>query len=237
MYRQFFEEYDPKGKLTFDNVSFRKGAEFTLDFGIYIDYGNKVVQSFKDVDLYFSDNRRIYFHCGVDRGDYKRQNIFNPFAGYGHFYTNVPGYGTVLVILPISADFVVRIAHIHLSQEILEMIKDHEIIPANAFLGSISSEGTGTGAHSHTEIVSIYETSEICDYIIEKKSKTNYDYICELKRSDIPESILYDIDDYCRPRNIQFFNKFACQRNDGMRCKETQTRLVTYYNSRELFKM
>jgi len=222
IYRQFFEKYDPSEKLTFDNVEFRKGAAFTLGWDIYINPD-------------FLPGRTFYFHPANDRGDPTHENIFNPFDCYGNLYENVPGYGTVFVGTLISGDFIFRIAHIELTKDIKKMIDEHTIIPGKVFLGKIKAE-EGFAAHSHLEIVSICESSEICDYIIQKKQKTNYDILKEVLDSPrISGSIKVNIVDYCMDRRIDSMTNFSLKRTDGMNCAETHSKLVTYYNSRELF--
>ena len=221
IYRQFFEKYDPYGKLNFDNVTFRTGAKFTLDWGLYINPD-------------FLPGRTFYFHPATDRGDPTHQNIFCPFECYGNLYENVSGYGTVFVGTLVSGDFIFRIAHIKLTDDIKKMINEHAIIPAKAYLGTIKAE-EGFLAHSHFEIVSIHEQSEICDYIIQGKQKTNYDILKQVLNSDIKPSIKIAITDYCMQRKITAMTKYTLKRTDGMNCAETQSKIVTYYNSRELY--
>lgn len=246
MYRQFFEKYDPSGKLTFDNVKFRSGAEHTLDFGIYVNQDNNgVVQSFREAGLLnpdgsniFKDNRQIYFHVGDDRGDPFHKVVFHPFDGYPAFYNGVTGYGNLFVTKIISADFVTRIGHIIVNDEIQKDISEKRTVPEKAAIGRIGDIGTGSREHTHFEIVSQYEKSEICEEIIERKKIKEVDLLERILVSkDINRTIKKQAEDWCNARQVYNFYNTRVQRRNGFSSKEIQTKICTYYNSRLLFGM
>lgn len=236
----FFEKYDHKGDMSFSNVSYRKGAKFTLDFGIYTKKDIEGFTSFKEEQLSFKDNRTIYIHCGVDRGGYKSngsktQQIINPFDCKGEWHEKVNGYGTLLLLYPLDTDFIIRIAHIEkLNPVVLDKIKMGYVIKANEFIGNIGRAGTGTGPHTHTEVVSITPTSLDCERILmEKDLWSNHNLKNELL-GNVNDKYLHDLYKHeFSIRGIVNFNNHWCQRNNGFGKPD----LITYYDSTVLFGM
>lgn len=233
--KKFLDRYDPGKDYTFEEIQFRSGAEVTLDWGIYLKESNSIVSTFAQTGLFF-DDRVVYFHPAVDRGDPLRQVIFNPFEGRGRLYENVSGYGDVLIIVPTDGDFIARIAHIALTADIRAMISEQRTLPAKCMLGHITNEGQSFGKHSHLEIVSVDEKSEICEYVIKKRRIKEVDILEQILVSkDVTIETKEQIEKYCSPRQIYSFSNVRVQRTDGIACQETKSRTVTYYNSQLVF--
>jgi hypothetical protein len=152
---------------------------------------------------------------------------------------NAERYGGCLVGKPISADFLFRIGHPFVYPKILKMIKKKELIPAGIVLGEIGSKGTGTGKHSHFEIVSLGKRSEICDYILEKKGLINSpDLIGPILKSNVSEKtkdwLRYKI---MQPKGIEEFSSVCVERYNGFRDDFHPAIRITHYDSRAIFGM
>lgn len=221
----FLKKYDD-GSLKFDKIRFRDGAAFTLDFGIY----SKKAGDFLKQDLSFPDERSVYVHFGVDRA---HGVIICPFDSTLKWSENVPGYGTLLRIIPVGADFEIRVAHMsRLTLQAKRAAESCGFIESGVMLGKTGSAGIGTGPHSHTEIVSIGTTSVICDGILAAKGFTLRNTIADAE-DRMTQAEKYEFLQYASARDLIMMNAHQCVRNDSFIPKGR----VTYYSSRSLFGM
>lgn len=235
----FLKKYDPSKILNFDPVKFRPGASYSTPFGL---------------DNTFSTLRT---HLGVDRG-YSLSSIYriySPFDIYNASYAPEYGnYGSLLFLPVRNSDFELRIAHIKIGdfqepfRKIFSQGTKADIISGTYFADAGNyglSSGTEivkgkAGAHTHTEVVSNNNFSEILEYILEKKigkEALNTAYTLEdinAYADSIKSSRLITANKYkeeCTKRSIIFLNKYKCIRKDYHTGKDR-----TFYSSYELFK-
>jgi hypothetical protein len=221
----FLQKYD-NGTFQFFDVRYRDGAEYKMGFEILVNSAG----DFTREKLAFDDGRPVYVHPAIDRA---AGEIINPFDGKPEWFPIVPGYGTLLIMTPEGADFEIRIAHMSLpSFAVRRALSLGEIVPANVPLGKAGSMGVGTGPHTHTEIVSIGKTSEICDAILAGKGYGLENTIDQSEERMTREEKAF-FRAYTGPRDLILFNQHKCVRNDGFRSRGR----VTYYSSRSLFGM
>ena len=221
------EKYDD-GTGSFPDISYRKGAAYTLDFGLYC----KSIGDFYDHELAFKDKRRLYFHCGVDRA---AGPVFCPFDGRIIFDQSAGNYGTMLTIYPDGADFLFRVAHMAaITEQAQETESAGKKIKAGTLLGMAGNQGIGTGPHTHAELVSTGERSVILDHILTLRGYTNPEEYKDLLYPHIMPEDRAEWDAYTQARGFGRFNDSFCERRDGYRGGRE---LVTYYNSRHVFGM
>jgi len=223
--KDFLSRYD-NGSFRFENVKFRDGAEWQLPFRIFV----RSAGDYKRHELWFSDGRPVYVHPAIDRSF---GGIICPFESHAEWLDPVPGYGTLLLLRPVGADFEIRIAHMDRpAHPVTDAILKGRTIPAGAFLGRTGVRGIGTGPHSHVEIVSIGETSEICNEILKARGHSLVNTMADAEaRMDADEKEFFR--GYTSARDFVLFCDHACIRNDGFRT----TGRVTYYSSASLFAM
>jgi len=223
--KEFLQKYDD-GSFRFSGVRFRDGAEWTLPFQVFVESAG----DYKRHGLWFNDGRLVYIHFGVDRA---HGGIICPFDSHAEWHEGVPGYETLLILKPVGADFEIRIAHMDRpSHPVRAAILNGGIIKAGVFLGKTGARGIGTGPHSHTEIVSIGETSAICDTILEARGFSKENKMADYEKKMNNEEREY-FRNYLSARGFVLFSDHVCIRDDGFR----PVGRVTYYSSRSLFGM
>jgi len=236
----FLDKYDSNKNLKFDKCRFRPNAPFTTKFGLD--------NTFKTLRL----------HPAIDRGYSSTSiyDIYSPFdiegASFIHPYSS---FGSLLFLPVKGADFELRIAHI-LPEELSSYFKSNLLrgekveIPAGNKIGEAGNLGlsSGTeivkgkaGAHSHTEIVSLQETSIVLDAILEKKLPKNV-INTPYNEGDItlyaysvnadPIDFINQYSSEMRKRNITFINDYKCVRTDYHTGK-----VRTFYNSQIIFEI
>lgn len=216
---EFLKKYDD-GTLTFPKVTFRKGAVQTLSFGIFLD------RDFPKLGLAFKDNRPVYVHIGSDRAP---GWIYQPFGGINKYKDkDVKGYGSIIECQVYYADFITRIAHV----DQLQFPMVNTIVVAGEKIAYTGSAGTGTGPHSHFEVISIDHRSIVCDSILKAKGLLAESDILEktiaMAQPEQRAAIQKAFDD----RGIIAAGDHWIQRIDSL-----GSRLVTYYDSYALFGM
>ncbi len=238
MVDEFIKEYDTRGNLNFDLCRFRPSASFSSPFGM--------------------DNtfEKLRIHAAIDRGYSVRTEyeVYVPFDIEGATYVNPYGNYGALFHLPVSkADFDMRIAHMDL-KDISPYFKGYikQGIPFDIMratkLGEAGNLGLsfGTeivkgkaGAHTHTELVSREEKSEVLEAILYAKfNKEEVDLaytekdvkLFALSKLANEKSYLKDYEDEITKRNITFLNKYKCVRLDYLDGK-----VKTFYSSQALF--
>lgn len=239
MIQDFLSKYDKNSNLKFDSCRFRPSASFSTDFGLD--------DTFKTLRL----------HPAIDRG-YSRTttyDIFAPFDFEKVTYTNpYLNFGSMLFLPVLGADFELRIAHMAIddvSPYYRTQVKNGVpfTIKANDKIGEAGNLGISVGseivkgkagAHTHTEVVSLGESSKILDYILEQKLtkaqiKMPYsdndilDYA--LRKGLNVEEVRKTYTSEIKRRNILFINNFKCIRVDYY-----SNTVRTFYNSRILFE-
>lgn len=175
LYEKFIQTYD-SGNLEFNETQFRKGARTTCDFGIaegYKKINGKMVWGY------------VRLHTGVDRaggGTYTFKDgttitdpVISPFdfnrsqiTDYGN-----TGYGTLVQLFNDEFRFEMRIAHMDPSSNFipwsLNRISQGLSFGAGWVLGSAGTYGDSSGAHTHTEFLSLDDNCEVFDLLLEEK--------------------------------------------------------------------
>jgi hypothetical protein len=236
----FLDKYDSNKNLKFDKCRFRPNAPFTTKFG----FDN----TFKTLRL----------HPAIDRG-YSPTSIYDIYAPFdienASFIHPYSSFGSLLLLPVKGADFEIRIAHI-IPEELSSYFKSNLLrgekveIPSGNKIGEAGNLGlsSGTeivkgkaGAHTHTEIVSLQETSGILDSILEKKVPShllnipydNADIIIYSKKTNSDTvDFLNQYNAEIKKRNITFINDYKCVRTDYHTGK-----IRTFYNSQAIFEM
>jgi len=177
LYEQFMKEYD-SGDFKFNDVGYRKGAVNTCSFGIS--------EGFK-----YINNKMIWgyvrLHTGVDRArggeikgvkdvvqipfNFDRSAIIEYKDNKGSFY----GYGSLIVLDNLKYGFQMRIAHMHPTKDIIpwsyDRLKKGLGFERGWLLGSAGTAGDSSGAHTHTEFLSLDDSCEVFDILLEEQYK------------------------------------------------------------------
>lgn len=173
--KDFLDRYD-SGDLKFSNMPFRKGAKISASFGLVLGY-----RKLNGITKW--DTVRI--HTGVDRtatSGYQGKVanvVYAPFdfdeTSYENYGPENP-YGSMVILKNTKYRFELRIAHMHPNKNIdpqaLELLHNNAPIPQNTYLGTAGSYGFSYGPHTHTELVSIGESSPVLDELLRLKYGT-----------------------------------------------------------------
>lgn len=175
LYESFMKRYDT-GDFKFNDSGFRSGAKITCPFGIAegFQYKNgKMVWGY------------VRLHTGVDRArartisdipdvvqvpfDFDKSAIIEYKDKNGNWY----GYGTLIILTNNEYQFEMRIAHMDPNSDIIpwsyERLKRGLGFEKGWFLGSAGTCGDSSGAHTHTEFISIDDSCEAFDILLEEK--------------------------------------------------------------------
>lgn len=210
----FFKKYDPDGDLSFSNISFRKGAGFGREMGIFVR---------PDFPPY-----PVYFHMGVDR---KSGKIYCPFDSYVEFYRDskiTNNYGSFLIIRPLDVDFYIRVAHV----ENLLINVDNHVVLGGTLLALAGTAGKSDGPHTHTEIISTDERSFVCEEILRENGIEIINQLPMVLGTDDKEVRKKSIDKI-NALNIKAFTNAYCRRKEW----PFTGKQATYYSSKILFGM
>ena len=168
LYDEFISEYDD-GSLEFNDLHYRTGAAITVEFGIADGFAKK-----ENGELEWG---YIRLHTGVDRANGRTVNgvrdaIISPFnfdkSNFMDF--NGKSYGSMITLINTKYGFKFRIAHMFPKEIIvIDKLKNNEPIKRNEILGPTGNYGISTGAHTHTEVISIEEKSEVLERILLEK--------------------------------------------------------------------
>ena len=247
--RRFLEKYDDeKQALQFDTLKFRAGAKVTAPFGI--------TQGYRKVDNEIRwDSIRI--HTGVDRAATTGYNgtvqnvIYAPFdfqVSVFHNYGLKNPYGSLLRLINTEYGFEFRIAHIHpdndLDSDAAKILKGEGFVRRNTYLGKAGQYGFSYGPHTHTELVSTGQTTEVFDELLDVKfgTKANQtftedDIVDRYAKSCSVDGCNYltDREDYLahyqvaadKRRIVGCFNDYKMEFSDWFKDYDTATRYST----------
>ena len=215
-------------------MRFRDSAQHTAPFGLDDTFGE------------------LRIHNANDRGTFGRRG--RTFGVWLPFDCDAPvwhehyggGFGSLLVLPIRFADFEIRIAHMHgeeLSEELRDALDRERGLVAGAYLGRAGNKGVSVGEaggeHTHTEIVSMSETSQVCDRIMEFRGiASEHDFfdadvnLWAVNRRLSQEKALAKYEDERERRRVEFVNSFQCRRADYY---DGYRSIRTWYNSRSLF--
>lgn len=236
----FLAEYD-SGGLMFDGLRYRSGAHTTQPFGLAEGYKVRA-----DGTLEWG---HVRIHTGVDRAGGKRgDQVIAPFTFHTSNLIDYEGrgYGSLVLLDQLEYRFQMRIAHMHPTEDLADgmwkKLMDCDRVKAGTVLGRAGCYGVGEGAHTHTEIVSLEETNEIFDEILDRRyGEDSYrDYtqqeITEEYRHHTHTVVLSDIEmlaDFAglkADRRMRYGNRFRYRYWDGILNRE-----ATRYSSALLF--
>ena len=175
LYEKFMQEYD-SGDFKFDDCGYRKGAKNTCPFGIS--------EGFKYDARGKMKWGYVRLHTGVDRAgggiwneiedivevpfDFDESAIIE-YKKNGEWY----GYGTLILLTNHEYGFQMRIAHMDPDKNIIpwsyNRLKNGLGFEAGWKLGSAGTCGASSGAHTHTEFISIDDSCEVFDILLEEK--------------------------------------------------------------------
>jgi murein DD-endopeptidase MepM/ murein hydrolase activator NlpD len=162
--KQFKEENNA------ENITYRKGAAFTADFGISEGWGENFIPGY------------IRIHPGVDRasggsvehaGKTIKDVVISPFnfdSSDYYLYGSNASYGFLVILKCTKYNFDFRIAHMNPNNSFipwsLEQIKAKKAFGKNWILGSAGTYGYSTGDHTHTEMISMGEHSDLLEQLL-----------------------------------------------------------------------
>lgn len=165
-------EFIEENKIQQDSWHYRKGAAFTAKFGIEDGWGPNMEPGF------------VRIHPGVDRarggsvvhmGVEIKDVVICPFNFEKTDFIDYKGqsYGSLVCLISEKYQFEFRIAHMHPNKDILpwalQQFKLKAPYKQNWIIGKAGTYGYSTAPHTHTEIVSTDESTEIFEIILYKK--------------------------------------------------------------------
>lgn len=176
LYEKFMQEYDPDGNFKFNDLGYRKGAVNTCPFGIS--------EGFKYDAKGKMQWGYIRLHTGVDRArggeirgikdivqvpfDFDESGIIE-YKKNGKYY----GYGTLTMLTNHEYGFQMRVAHMEPEKDIVpwsyNRLKKGQPFKNGWLLGNAGTCGASTGAHTHTEFISVDDSCEVFDILLEEK--------------------------------------------------------------------
>lgn len=239
--KEFLLKYD-SGNFKFNNVKYRQGARITCSFGLS--------EGFRIIDKkFYWDTIRL--HLGVDRsGIYNRNSqaieniILCPFDITKCSYTDYGKdhiYGSVTRLF-VENEFEIRIMHIT-PEDINPDIKSNIVRNRDTYIGKAGDYGTASdNAHTHTEIVSIGNTSKLLNELIkEQYGEQHYEYSSEeiiiysrqfdFLKNKSDEEILEVFKEEKDRKLVDFVNKYFLKKKDWFQGNIE----ATWYSSELLF--
>jgi hypothetical protein len=190
LYENFMDEYNPTKDFKFSELGFRKGARNTCPFGI--SEGFKYING-KMVWGY------VRLHTGVDRAgggtykdipdivqipfDFDKSRIYEYKDKNGKW----TGYGTLISLINTKYQFEMRIAHMDPLNDIIpwsyDRLKKGLSFKRGWLLGSAGTCGDSSGAHTHTEFLSLDDSCEVFDILLEEQYRDKS--LVEYTKNDI----------------------------------------------------
>jgi hypothetical protein len=250
IYNDFLSKYDD-GSKTFPNMVYRKGAGVTCPFGLS--------EGFKTKPDGTMEWGWVRIHTGVDRagalsvtdttGKIWKDAIINPFDADATdyiYYGPRQSYGFLTMLYLTKYGFMFWIGHMNPQTDInpwvYQQLKAKAPLPKGIILGSAGDFGDSDGSHTHTELYSIHERSEVLELALYDqygddifkeyssddilKQYREYDHFKDPSIKD--EVILQDWAAQKAARNAFFINKYYYRFNEGGSGK-TKTRYSTTY--------
>jgi len=167
LYDEFIKEYDD-GSLQFNDINYRKGATITASLGLSNGY--------REVDGNLEWGY-VRIHSGVDRAKLNDLGgptdiVISPFNFNRSKFIDYNGvvYGSLTSLFNDKYGFEFRIAHMELDKIlILDDLKQEKPIYRDVKIGTAGDYGLSAGEHTHTEVKSINEKSEVLEQILTKK--------------------------------------------------------------------
>jgi len=264
LYEKFIKTYD-SGDLKFNNTPYRPGASYGGPFGIaegyryYVKDTNRLWNTSQPINQRQMRWGYVRPHSGVDRAGAKTYTMKNghtvkdvvrsPFdfnrsriIDYGDY-----SYGTLISLFNDEYEFELRIAHMKPGKDILpwslNRLKNNGSFKVGWVLGSAGTYGYSSGNHTHTEFVSLDESCEVFDILIEEafgakalKEYTTAQIVKEYKKHKhfkeaSERTILEDWDAWKRKRRIMFANPYKMTRINPADGKS----IMSWYSSYLLF--
>lgn len=165
----------------FQEFHYRKGAAYTAMFGIAEGWGDDFKPGY------------VRIHPGVDRahggtvvvrGQTIKDVVMSPmnFESSDYIHYGNKSYGTLVILKNPRFQFEMRIAHMNPANDFipwsLEQFKKGNPFRKDWYIGSAGTYGYSTGAHTHTELVSSDEASEVLELMLLDKygEKINRQY-------------------------------------------------------------
>lgn len=208
-------------------IRFRDGATHTSPFGLQV----------------LPQENRFRIHTATDRGWSRREGyrIWSPFdVDEVEFITSgyEKSFGTILRLFVKDADFEMRVMHISpkdLDGNFLKDVEHGKVIQSGTFIGYAGEEGLSHGKHTHTELVSLGEKSQILDdlaYEVGNGYKVYEDfsrgYVEDWCRDN--NATMSDYNQQRKVKGVRILNNYLCRR------KDYHTRAWrTFYDSKKLF--
>lgn len=167
LYRRFLDDNG-----NFEEFHYRRGAAYTAFFGIAAGWGENFTPGY------------VRVHIGVDRArggsiTHGQKSItdivISPmnfdssnFIDYGN-----RSYGSLAFLINRKYGFEMRVAHMDPTKDFipwsLQQLKLRRAIKKGWYLGSAGTYGYSTAAHTHTELVSHDESSEVLELMLLEK--------------------------------------------------------------------
>ena len=239
LYKEFIKE----NRIIEDDWQFRKGAAFTAGFGLEDGWGPNMEPGY------------IRIHLGVDRanggsitvgGKTIKDVVICPFNFDSTGFIDYKGinYGSLVFLTSKKYQFEIRIAHMNPKTDIipwsLEQFKKGAMFKQGWVIGKAGNYGYSTGAHTHTELVSLDESSEVLEIILEEKygeklfKEYSEDFIInEYRKREFykdwkNDSILKHWIELKKKKAVIFINEFKC-------CFVWKNKVYTRYASNKVF--
>jgi hypothetical protein len=152
---------------------FRKGAAFTAPFGLADGWGSKFSPGY------------VRVHPGVDRAgggsiihnDITINDIVICPLNFDEsdylYYGPTTSYGTLSIFINRKYGFDLRIGHMNPVKNFipwsLQQLKSHKPFGQGWILGSAGTYGYSTGAHTHTELISLNDDCDVFEQMLTEK--------------------------------------------------------------------
>lgn len=165
---ELLKKFKKENRIEEDNWHYRKGAAYTANFGIADGWGPNMEPGY------------IRIHPGVDRASGGEQSgikdiVMTPFNFDSSGFIDYKGksYGSLVMLSSKEYGFDLRIAHMHPKDDIipwaLKQFKAGRPYKQDWLIGSAGTYGYSTGEHTHTELVSHDDATEIFEIILQEK--------------------------------------------------------------------
>jgi len=167
--KELLKQFKDENRIEIDDWHFRKGAPYTAYFGIEDGWGENMEPGY------------IRIHQGVDRarggtvehgGKTIDDIVICPFNFDESAFWDLgnKSYGSLIFLTSRKYQFDLRIAHCHPTKDVipwaLKQFKAGKPYKQNWLIGSAGNYGYSTGAHTHTELVSHDEASEVLELLL-----------------------------------------------------------------------
>jgi hypothetical protein len=229
LFDSFIKEYDD-GSFTFPDVVYRRGAAMTCPFGIAegFKYDAKGEMDWGYVRIHTGVDRAGGFPVKDDQGHSIKDGVICPFnfeKTSSVYYGPKVSYGFLVQMFSTKYDFEMRIGHMDPSSDFvpkaLQLIKSGAGLSRGLVLGSAGNLGESGGTHTHTEFLSIGESTEVFETLLQEKfgSDASEEYsrdeiVHEYRKYEnfknaTENTILKDWQSWKKTRAVVWINKYA----------------------------